>query len=239
MNYRMKNKNRNAKNSLRSNLFKQKTQYYTDSMLYKYAEKFGGFKGKVGNFFGKLPVNPNGWTALSLIAALASFYFLLQESFIPAALLFGIAAFLDVIDGSVAKTKGKVSVLGAYLDTITDRYVEFIIIFGLFFAAYPHFDLLGISLFSSKTLLLILLFGSLMTSYSISAAHEEGVDERRLRGGVLERGERMILLFIIILLSDFSRTYALYLIAIMAVLANITALQRIWIAVRIFARERR
>lgn len=208
-------------------------------MLYKYSERFSGFKGRVGIFFGRLPVNPNGWTLLSIIAAFASFYFILQESFVPAALLFAAAALLDMIDGSVARAKNKVSVLGAYLDTITDRYVEFIIIFGLFFAAYPHFDLLGMSLFSSKTLLLILLFGSLMTSYSISAAHEEGVEERRLRGGILERGERMILLFVIILLSAFSRTYALYLIAIMAVLANITALQRIWIAVKIFARERR
>lgn len=208
-------------------------------MLYKYSEKFDGFKSRLGNFFGRLPVNPNGWTFLSIIAALASFYFLLQEDFVPAALLFGAAAFLDVIDGSVAKTKNKASILGAYLDTITDRYVEFIIIFGLFFAAYPHFDLLGISLFSSKTLLLIMLFGSFMTSYSISAAHEEGVEERRLRGGILERGERMILLFIIILLSDFSRIYALYLIALMAALANITALQRIWIAIRIFEKERR
>jgi len=202
-------------------------------MLYKYSERFGGFKEKAGKAFGVLPINPNGWTLLSLITAVAGFYFIWQENFIPAALFFAIAAFLDVIDGSVAKVKGKVSVLGAYLDTITDRYVEFIIIFGLFFAAYPHF------IFSSKTWLLITMFGSLMTSYSISAAHEEGVEKRRLRGGILERGERMILLFAIILLSAFSRTYALYLIAIMAVLANITALQRIWIAVRIFARERR
>lgn len=208
-------------------------------MLYKYSEKFVGFKGKVGNFFGRLPLNPNAWTLLSLFAAFASFYFILQEEFIPAALLFGIAAFLDVIDGSVARAKNKVSVLGAYLDTITDRYVEFIIIFGMFFAAYPHFDLLGISLFSSKTMLLILLFGSLMTSYSISAAHEEGIEERRLRGGILERGERMMLLFLIILLSEFSRVYAIYLIAIMTVLANITALQRIKIAVDILVKERR
>ncbi len=208
-------------------------------MLYKYADKFGGFKEKVGKVFGRLPINPNGWTLLSIAAALASFYFLLQENFIPAAFLFAIAAFLDIVDGSVAKINNKASVLGAYLDTISDRYVEFVIIFGLFFAAYPRLDILGISLFSSKTLLMILLFGSLMTSYSISAAHEEGVEERRLRGGIMERGERMILLFAIILLSAFSRTYALYLIAIMALLANTTALQRIWIAVNIFARERR
>ena len=49
----------------------------------------------------------------------------------------------------------------------------------------------------------------------------------------------MILLFAILVLSGFSRVYAMYLIAIMAVLANITALQRIMTAIRIFARERR
>lgn len=202
-------------------------------MLYKNREKFNKFSEKVGEIFSKLPLSPNAWTLLSLVAALSSFYFILQEDFIPASLLFAAAAFLDVIDGSVAKIRNKTSVLGAYLDTITDRYVEFIIIFGLFFAAYPHFFL------SSKSWLLITLFGSLMTSYSISAAHEEGVEERRLRGGILERGERMMLLFAIIILSDFSRVYAVYLIAIMAILANITALQRIKIAVNIFAKERR
>ncbi len=215
------------------NYLRHPVQQFCGCMLYKNRDKFSKFSEKVGMLFGNLPVNPNSWTLLSLAAAFASFYFIWQESFIPAALLFAVAAFLDIVDGSVAKAKNKVSVLGAYLDTITDRYVEFIIIFGLFFAAYPHFFL------SSKTWLLITLFGSLMTSYSISAAHEEGVEERRLRGGILERGERMMLLFLIILLSDFSRIYAVYLIAIMAVLANITALQRVKIAVNIFAKERR
>lgn len=199
-------------------------------MLYKNQEKFQSFSKKIGNIFGKIPISPNGWTLLSIVPALASFYFILKEDFIPAALFFALAAFLDMVDGSVAKVKNKVSVLGAYLDTITDRYVEFIIIFGLFFEAYPAF------IFSAKLWFLLVLFGSLMTSYSISAAHEEGIEEKRLRGGILESGERKILLFIIILLSSFSMLYALYLIVIMAILANITVLQRIRIAIRILAK---
>lgn len=202
-------------------------------MLYKKRDYFDKLSKRIGIAFSRFPLSPNQWTFLGLLLILITFYFLIKNEFIIASTFFAFTAFIDVIDGAVAKVKGKVSVLGTYLDTIIDRYVEFVIIFGLFFVEYPYF------IFSANIWLFILLFGSLMTSYSISAAHEEGIDERKLRGGILERAERMIFLFLIILLSKFSRTYALYLIVIMAILANITVLQRIWIAIRIFKKERK
>ena len=202
-------------------------------MLYKKREYFSKLSKRIGIMFSRFPLSPNQWTLLGLLLTLITFYFLIENEFLIASIIFAFTAFIDIIDGAVAKVNNKTSALGAYLDTITDRYVEFIIISALFFIEYPSL------IFSDKAWLLFLLFGSLMTSYSISAAHEEGVEERKLRGGILERAERMMLLFLIILLSTFSKTYAIYLIAIMAILANITALQRIWIAVSIFRKERK
>jgi len=202
-------------------------------MLYKKRDYFDRLSKIIGIIFSRFPLSPNEWTLVGLLLTLITFYFLIKNEFIIASAFFAFTAFIDIIDGAVAKVNNKVSVLGTYLDTITDRYVEFIIIFGLFFVEYPYF------IFSANIWLFIVLFGSLMTSYSISAAHEEGVEERKLRGGILERAERMIFLFLIVLLSTFSKTYALYLIVIMAILANITALQRIWIAIRIFRKGRK
>jgi len=197
-------------------------------MLYKKRDYFVKLSKRIGIMFSRFPLSPNQWTLLGLALTLITFYFLIKNEFLIASVILAFTAFIDIIDGAVAKVNNKTSVLGAYLDTITDRYVEFIIISGLFFIEYPSF------IFSDKVWLLFTLFGSLMTSYSISAAHEEGVEERKLRGGILERAERMIFLFLIILISTFSRAYALYLIVIMAILANITVLQRICIAVHAF-----
>ena len=139
-------------------------------MLYKKREYFNKLSKRMGIIFSRFPLSPNQWTLSSLLLTLITFYFLINREFLIASILFVIVAFIDVIDGAVAKVKSKTSILGAYLDTVTDRYVEFIIILGLFFIDYPQFIL------SVENWLLIILFGSLMTSYSISAAHEEGVD---------------------------------------------------------------
>lgn len=209
-------------------------------MIYKYRDKFSGITEAIGKAFGKLPVSPNAWTFLSIIAALGSFYFILKADFIPASALFAAAAFLDVIDGAVAKEQKSASSIGAYFDTVADRYTEFLIIFGLFlspFAPSALFAPFSDFMIPSKTWLFIALFGSILTSYSISAAHEEGIDEKKLRGGILERAERLMMLFAIIAILGFFPAYAYlaaYLIAALAILSNITALQRISIAVRAF-----
>jgi len=71
-----------------------------------------------------------------------------------------------------------------------------------------------------------------MTTYAKSAALEKGLVERELRGGLLERAERLVLLFLIILVTNFSRSYAMYLIVAAAILTNLSALQRIILALK-------
>ena len=71
-----------------------------------------------------------------------------------------------------------------------------------------------------------------MTTYSKAAAKEKELSKAELPGGILERPERMILLFLGIILAIFSTQYLTYMIIVLAVLANITALQRISIAIK-------
>ncbi len=203
-------------------------------MLYERREKFQDLSIKIGMLFSKLPLSPNAWTISSIVPALISFYFLIQRqdatSYLIAAFFFALSAFIDVIDGAVARVTGRVTVVGAYLDTITDRLIEFIIIFGLFFSAYPRVFL------ASKSWIFILLFGSMMTTYVKAAAFEKRIVQSELKGGILERGERLFLIFLIILVSGLpisdSLLYASYIIVLTAVLALVSATQRFIIAVK-------
>jgi len=194
--------------------------------LYKKRERFRGVSAKLGRAFSKLGLSPNQWTALTLVFAVITMYFLVEKNFLLAALFLLITAFIDIIDGSVARVTGKATKLGAYFDTIADRYVETIIIFGLLFASLPNFFI------PVYAWVFLYFFGSLMTTYAKSAASEKGLVKKELSGGLLERADRMVLLFIGLLLALLNPLYLTYIIILLAVLTNISALQRIGSAVK-------
>ncbi|MDI6888440.1 MAG: CDP-alcohol phosphatidyltransferase family protein [Methanocellales archaeon] len=192
--------------------------------FYKNKEKFERGSIKVGIVFSRLRLSPNQWTLSSLIPALIAFYLLTSSRFLLAGIFFFISAFIDLIDGSVARVTGHVTKLGGYLDTMMDRYVEFLIIFALLFCPLPDF---AIPVYCWT---FIFLFGSMMTSYAKAAAGDKlGKD---VRGGIVERAERIALLCIGILLAHFDRVYLTYMVVILAILTNISALQRLAVAVR-------
>jgi len=191
--------------------------------LYKMRERFSGLSIRIGTAFSRLGLSPNQWTVISLVPAILAVYFLVYQNFIAAALLFLFSVFLDIVDGSVARVTGRVTMFGAYLDTIVDRYVEAIIIFGLLFASLPGFYL------PVQAWLFLYFFGSMITTYAKSAAKEKDIVVREIRGGLLERAERMIILFIGILIASVNPLYLTYIVVLLAVLTNISALQRIYI----------
>lgn len=194
--------------------------------LYKRRERFSRLSVKIGIGFSRLGLSPNQWTLFTLVPTFIALWFLVKEQFLWAALFFIIAAFVDLVDGSVARVTGRVTKLGAYLDTVIDRYVEGIIVFGLLFASLPD---LWLPIYAW---IFIYFFGGLMTTYVKAAAKEKELVGKELKGGLLERAERLIILFIGILLAYFDPFYLTYVIVILAVLTNISALQRIWIASR-------
>lgn len=185
-------------------------------------QRFAQLSIRVGMIFSRLPLTPNQWTMISIVPALISAYLIINERFLEAALLFGIGAFFDLVDGSVARVTGRVTRRGAYLDTIVDRYTEGVVVFGLLFASLPI----------SGAWIFLYLFGAMMTTYAKAAAKEKALTEEELRGGLAERPERLLLLFLGLLLAYFDKTYLTGIVIILAVLSNITALQRIYIAIR-------
>ncbi|MBI4176221.1 MAG: CDP-alcohol phosphatidyltransferase family protein [Candidatus Aenigmarchaeota archaeon] len=203
--------------------------------LYKRREKFGHVSVKIGIVFSRVGLSPNQWTLVSIIPALIALYLLVQQNFLAAAFFFLVSAFLDMVDGAVARVVGRVSNLGAYLDTVVDRYVEFFIILGLLFAGLPAAPIpfTGVT-FPIGALILLYLFGGMATTYVKAAAKEKDLTRgQEIKGGLLERAERLIILFIGILLASISTAALSFIILVLAVLTNISALQRVWIAVKL------
>jgi archaetidylinositol phosphate synthase len=195
-------------------------------MLDLYKQSFKSIERKVGGCFSHLPLSPNHYTLISIIFAFGSFYFLLKENFILTIVFFLIAGLLDFIDGAVARYKNMVTKVGGYLDTITDRYVEGILLLGMLFLPLPKIFI------PAYAWIFLILFGSIMTTYSKAAAKEKDLVNQELKGGILSRGERIILLLISLVLAIFNYYWTTYLLILMAILTNITAFQRIFSAIR-------
>ncbi len=183
---------------------------------------------KVGMLFSKMPLSPNAWTVLSIVPAILGFYYLVYpKNLLFGAVLFLLAAFLDIVDGGVARVTGRVSNLGAYLDGVTDRIVEAALFFGLMLYGVPDYILPGYVWAS-----LALFFGSAMTSFvEVYADHRQTISDPKIlekMGGILERLERITLVFIGMLLGYFAApVYMTYALAMVSILAVLTVLQRI------------
>jgi len=183
----------------------------------------------VGSLFGILPLTPNQYTYLSGVFALIGLWFMVGESLIWATVFFLIAAGLDFVDGAVARAKNMSSKVGGYLDTVFDRYVEGIIFFGMMFLVLPEVIIPG------QAWVYLAIFGSVVTTYVKAAAKEKDLVNQELKGGLLSRGERLILIFIALVLGIIypDYLYMTYVVAIIAVLANFTAIQRVHSAITI------
>jgi CDP-diacylglycerol--glycerol-3-phosphate 3-phosphatidyltransferase len=120
---------------------------------------------------------------------------------------------IDALDGAVARASGMVTRFGAFLDSVIDRYIESFIYAGLIFYFNGQQQTLGImlSFFS--------LVGSVLVSYARARAESLGIDTKI---GILTRVERLVVIGPTIFFK-----IPLVGVAVVAVLANFTALQRI------------
>jgi len=182
----------------------------------------------------RLGLSPNAWTALALAVAIGGFFALVGHRLLLGLLLFLISGALDMVDGAVARTTGRASAEGAFLDGVLDRYVEALLILGIFFYLGPETSFF----IPIGTWIAILIFGAVMTSFVRAYADHRGLvkDQRVLAkemGGLLERAERLILIYSgMVGALLFGNGWLLGAIVLAAVLSNLTAVQRIFLAIR-------
>lgn len=134
------------------------------------------------------------------------------------------AGVFDALDGSLARLTNRVSKFGAFLDSTTDRFAEG----ALFFGIMVWFLQQGMTWVAY--LVYLTLLGSLMVSYARARAEGLGVE---CKEGLMTRFERIALLVIgLILTAFFGDLPILGVLALLAVFANITAVQRMWLVYR-------
>jgi CDP-diacylglycerol--glycerol-3-phosphate 3-phosphatidyltransferase len=133
-----------------------------------------------------LEVKPNHITFLGLFASMgAGIAFVFSP--VAGGLLTLLTGLLDTLDGSLARALGQTRKFGAFLDSVLDRYTEFIIYLGIWFFFYRQ----GASTPFFSLVILLILFGSLMVSYT--RARAEGLGEH-CAVGVFQRGERIVMI---------------------------------------------
>jgi len=123
------------------------------------------------------------------------------------------ASIFDMLDGRVARLRGRETKFGAFLDSTMDRYSDMLLFMGLLIL-YARMDRTP-----DMVLVWVAAFGSFMTSYA--RARAESLIPR-CSVGLLERPERIVLLGVGALANRM--VAALW---IIAVLSNVTAVQRV------------
>jgi len=129
-----------------------------------------------------------------------------------------VSSVLDLVDGALARATGRVSRFGAVLDAVLDRYSEAVVLLGV--VAYQA----GREAYLPITLACAALTGSVLVSDVRARAEALGF---ALREGLFTRAERVAVMALALLASAWwegALTLALWL---LAVLANLTALQRL------------
>ena len=167
----------------------------------------------VAGFLLKLGLTPNSITLFGLLLSAASGVFAGLGKFTIAGLILLIGAPLDAVDGAMARQRGQPSRFGGFFDSVIDRYSELFLLGGLLFYFVQQSNPLA------SLLVFIAAAGSVMVSYT--RARAEG-QRFTAKVGILSRVERMIALILFLIIGK-----PLIAVWIIAILANVTAVQRI------------
>jgi len=175
---------------------------------------FKWFLDPLGGFFNRLGITPNMMTMLGLLGNSVGAYYLSQGELLTGGIWIALMTPVDALDGTMARLRGESSDWGAYVDSVTDRYSELIIYGGLLYYFLKLGEPLGgILTFGAAA-------GSVLVSYVKARAEGLGYEAKV---GLLTRAERYIVLAPALVFNQ------LYIgLGILAIFANITALQRIW-----------
>jgi CDP-diacylglycerol--glycerol-3-phosphate 3-phosphatidyltransferase len=153
-------------------------------------------------------------TGLGLLGNTIGAIYLARGDMLTGGIWIALMTPVDALDGTMARLRGESSDFGAFVDSVSDRYSELIIYGGLLY----HFLQLGEPL--GGLLTFAAAAGSVLVSYVKARAEGLGYEAKV---GLLTRAERYIVLAPSLIFNE------LYIgLGILAVFANITALQRVW-----------
>jgi CDP-diacylglycerol--glycerol-3-phosphate 3-phosphatidyltransferase len=191
--------------------------------------RFKGVLDPVAGFFNRLGIYPNTMTILGLAGNVVGAVLIGFGHMTIGGIIILVMGAVDSLDGTMARLRGMPSDFGAFVDSVTDRYSELVIFAGLLLCYSDYasrltgrgnwLPVLGVYLAAA---------GSVLVSYVRARAASLGMDTKI---GLLTRFERYLVLAPALIFN-----IPIIGIWIIAVLANVTAVQRI-VDVRRQARE--
>jgi CDP-diacylglycerol--glycerol-3-phosphate 3-phosphatidyltransferase len=168
----------------------------------------------------KAGISPNALTVFGFTMTLGVAWVLSTGHFFLGGFLVLLSGSLDFLDGALARATRRSTKFGAFLDSTLDRFSDAALFLGLlaYYASqgshYLEIVLIGAAL-----------TGSLVTSYTRARAEGLGLKDEV---GVFTRTERIILLAIGLIIGHWHSDAMTVVLWIIAVLSNLTALQRIY-----------
>ena len=161
-------------------------------------------------------VHPNHFTILGLFITIVGSVFYAKHDIRLGGLFILLGGICDIIDGKIARKKGLSSKFGAMFDSSLDRYAEVFMFLGvgIYFIQKDH-QITSIMVF-------LALGGSTMVSYVRARAEGLGYE---CKIGIMQRPERIVYIGFASLIHPYVLEVVIWMVAI---LANFTAIQRIY-----------
>lgn len=182
----------------------------------------------VGRWLSRTPLSPDVVTLLGVLIQAGVAVLILQGRLLVAGLIAIVAALSDAFDGALARAQGRTSRFGALLDSTTDRLADALYFIPIAWLYGVSPDVPGRGSHLVAGLALFALVASFLVSYIKARAESLGFD---CNVGIAERAERLIIVIAALILD-----LVLLGVAVLAVLATVTVLQRL-IHVRRQARD--
>jgi CDP-diacylglycerol--glycerol-3-phosphate 3-phosphatidyltransferase len=179
---------------------------------------FKGVVEPIAGFFNRLGLMPNTMTILGLVGNVIGAFFLANGNFTVGGIIILLMGPVDALDGTMARLRGMAGEFGAFTDSVTDRYSELVIFAGLLYYYTLHGNILG------TLLVYFAAAGSVLVSYVRARGQSLGWDTKV---GILTRFERYLVLSPALILEPLYVQLPLIGFGLIALLANVTALQRI------------
>jgi archaetidylinositol phosphate synthase len=132
--------------------------------------------------------SPNTISLLGLLFPVLFFWAVMTGHYVLALIVFVFNG-VDLLDGMVARATGKVTAFGGLLDSTIDRFADFVVIAAFGFAGIVSWNIV-----------LPLILASFLISYLRSRAELAAKGNLSMAVGLIERTERLILVFVALLL---------------------------------------
>jgi len=156
----------------------------------------------------------------TLVASILIYY----QNWILGSSLFMLFSLFDALDGSLARRNNSAKPIGAFFDSVMDRFSDSAILFAIIFYAF------NVGNKNVFLLALLALIASLITSY-IKAKAENFLEFGSI--GLLQRPERVLIIFLMLLFPK----YLLLGLWVLVIGGYITICQRLYSAYQKFNRQ--